>query len=128
MASSSSCADGGYASGLAADGLPVVEPTRARVEAMLAGADPDLVLGDAPPATRPVALWQVASCAVLAGAEPRQFSAIVAAVRAVLAPEREAAWELLPRGVFPDAWSKFWRNSGPARPGVSRGAAKTGRS
>mmetsp|Transcript_25073 Transcript_25073/g.75273 ORF Transcript_25073/g.75273 Transcript_25073/m.75273 type:complete len:452 (-) Transcript_25073:349-1704(-) len=78
--------DGGFGCGLAADGLPVVAPRRALVEAMLGGADPRLSLGACPPAMRDCQLWQVAACAVLAGAEPKQFPVIVAAVKAALDP------------------------------------------
>ena len=78
--------DGGFACGLAADGLPVVAPRRELVDAMLAGADPRLSLGACPPSQRDCRLWQAAACAVLAGAEPRQFPVVVAAVRAALDP------------------------------------------
>ena len=70
--------DGGFACGLAADGLPVVAPTRARVAAMLGGADPGVVLGAVPPSLRPCEAWRAASCAVLAGCAPSAFPAITA--------------------------------------------------
>ena len=76
--------DGGFACGLAADGLPVVEPKRASVRAMLGDADPETSLGACPPSNGACHLWRVAACAVLAGCEPRQFPLVVAAVRALL--------------------------------------------
>ncbi|KAH8055711.1 hypothetical protein JL722_8057 [Aureococcus anophagefferens] len=76
--------DGGFACGLAADGLPVVEPKRASVRAMLGDADPEASLGACPPSNSACHLWRVAACAVLAGCEPRQFPLVVAAVRALL--------------------------------------------
>ena len=81
-----SFSDGGFANGLAVDGLPVVEPTRERVLEMLSGADPEESLGPVPPSLRRCDLWRVAACAVCAGCEPRAFEALVAATRAALAP------------------------------------------
>jgi peroxiredoxin len=68
------------------DGLPVVPPTRRRVEAMLAGRDPGDSLGVLPPALAEVTLERVASCAVLAGCRPDYFPVVIAAVLAALEP------------------------------------------
>jgi hypothetical protein len=68
------------------DGLPVVPPTPARVEAMLGRADPDEVLGLVPPALGEATLERVAACAVLAGCKPSYFGVVVAAVEAALDP------------------------------------------
>ena len=68
------------------DGLPVIPPTRERVEAMLAGHDPDEHLGEMAPAMARVTLERVAACAVLAGCRPEYFPVVVAAVQAVLEP------------------------------------------
>jgi hypothetical protein len=68
------------------DGLPVIPPTRARVEAMLAGRDPKHRLGELAPAMAEVTLERVASCAVLAGARPDYLPIIVAAAEALLEP------------------------------------------
>ena len=68
------------------DGLPVVPPTRERVEAMLGGRDPDAFLGEMPPAMARVTLERVAACAVLAGCRPEYFPVVVAAVQAALEP------------------------------------------
>jgi hypothetical protein len=68
------------------DGLPVVPPTRERVEAMLSGADGSVSLGLVPPSMGEATLERVAACAVLAGCRPAYFPVVVAAARAVLDP------------------------------------------
>jgi peroxiredoxin len=68
------------------DGLPVIPPTRSRVEAMLAGRDPAEPLGQMAPAMADVTLERVAACAVLAGCRPEYFPVVVAAVQAALEP------------------------------------------
>jgi peroxiredoxin len=68
------------------DGLPVIPPTRERVEAMLAGRDADEQLGEMAPAMASVTLERVAACAVLAGCRPEYFPVVVAAVQASLEP------------------------------------------
>jgi hypothetical protein len=65
------------------DGLPVVPPTAARLDAMLAGvADPDGALGHVPPLGGELTVRAVAWYAVLAGCEPAELPVVVAAVRA----------------------------------------------
>ena len=68
------------------DGLPVVPPTRARVDAMLGGRDPRRSLGEVPPGMGEATLERVAACAVLAGCRPEYFPVVVAAVEAALDP------------------------------------------
>jgi peroxiredoxin len=68
------------------DGLPVVAPTRERVEAMLGARHPEESLGEIPPAMGEATLERVASCAVLAGCLPEYFPVVLAAVQAVLEP------------------------------------------
>jgi peroxiredoxin len=68
------------------DGLPVIPPTLGRVAAMLGGRDPELSLGQLPPAMAEVTLERVASCAVLAGCRPDYFPLVLAAVEALLEP------------------------------------------
>jgi peroxiredoxin len=68
------------------DGLPVIPPTPERVEAMLAGHDPDELLGEMAPAMARVTLERVAACAVLAGCRPGYFPVVVAAAQASLEP------------------------------------------
>jgi hypothetical protein len=71
------------------DGLPLVAPTRARVEGMLAanGADPDELVGVVPPRDGAATLGTVAVNAVLAGCPPALLPVVAAAVRAVTRPE-----------------------------------------
>jgi len=68
------------------DGLPVVPPTRERVEAMLGGRDPARSLGRVPPVGGEATLERVAACAVLAGCRPEHFPLVEAAVEAALDP------------------------------------------
>ncbi|ODU04310.1 MAG: hypothetical protein ABS81_10980 [Pseudonocardia sp. SCN 72-86] len=69
------------------DGLPVVPPTVERVEAMLHARDPKRVIETLPPLFREVTVEDVAICAVLAGCGPEHMPALLAATRAVAAPE-----------------------------------------
>lgn len=71
------------------DGLPVVAPTEARVEAMLAayGGDPDEVIGVVPPRDGEATPRTVAANAVMAGCPPDVLPVLVAAVRAITRPE-----------------------------------------
>ena len=69
------------------DGLPMVPPTTQRVEEMLSGADPEEVIAVLPPRSGIATRHVIAVNAVLAGCEPRQFPVLVAAVRALGAPE-----------------------------------------
>src|SRR4051812_43235539 len=68
------------------DGLPVVPPTRSRVDAMLGDRDPQRSLGDVPPGMGEATLERVAVCAVLAGCRPAFFPVVLAAVEAALDP------------------------------------------
>ena len=71
------------------DGLPVVAPTAARVDAMLAAGsgNPDEALGTVPPRFGVATRRTVAVNAVMAGCPPAVFPVVVAAVRALLRPE-----------------------------------------
>ena len=70
------------------DGLPFIPPTRARVDAMLAGARADGAesLGLMPPLWRECTIEALAVNAVMAGADPRYFPVIVAAAEGMLDP------------------------------------------
>jgi hypothetical protein len=69
------------------DGLPVVPPTAARLDAMVAGAaDPDAVLGQVPPLFGELTVRAVAWYAVLAGCPAPALPVVVAACRAALEP------------------------------------------
>lgn len=67
------------------DGLPVVIPSRERVERMVlaGGLDADLVLGVMGPAQGATTVERVAIAAVMAGCLPDHFPVVVAAVQAV---------------------------------------------
>lgn len=69
------------------DGLPVIPPTQARVEAMLGGRDGEVSLGPVPPGLGEATLSRVAACAVLAGCRPEYFPLVLASARAALRPE-----------------------------------------
>ncbi|MDH3707682.1 MAG: hypothetical protein OES57_16570 [Acidimicrobiia bacterium] len=69
------------------DGLPLVAPTDERVEAMLAGTDPDEVIAVLPPRSGRADRRAIATNAVLAGCTPAVFPVVVAAVRALAQPE-----------------------------------------
>lgn len=70
------------------DGLPVVAPTRPRVEAMLRYCDraPDAELGTMPPRQGVVTPAILAVNAVMAGCRPEYFPVVLAAVEAMLEP------------------------------------------
>jgi hypothetical protein len=70
------------------DGLPIVPPTEARVETMLAGidADPDDVVGKIPPLWAEATVEKVAINAVMAGCAPEAMPVLVAAFEAMLDP------------------------------------------
>lgn len=71
------------------DGLPVMPPTRERVDAMLdaCGVDRNACLGILPPAYADVTWSDVAVNAVMAGCRPRDLRVVGAAVSAMVAPE-----------------------------------------
>jgi hypothetical protein len=70
------------------DGLPLVPPTPARVQAMLEAVDesPETVIGIVEPRRAEATAEKVAINAVMAGCPSACFPAVVAAVRAVCAP------------------------------------------
>ena len=68
------------------DGLPIVPPTPARVEAMLelvGATDPGLLVGFVPARGRGVSLEKAATNAVMAGCRPEYFPVVVAALEAM---------------------------------------------
>ena len=70
------------------DGLPVVAPTPARVEAMIAGADraADHELGTMAPRQGVVTVEALAVNAVMAGCRPEHFAVVLTGVEAMLDP------------------------------------------
>lgn len=69
------------------DGLPVVKPSRADVEAMLAGRSRDAVVAALPPVMGECTHERLAALAVLAGCPTSCFPVLVAAVQAVARDE-----------------------------------------
>ncbi|MCW3063991.1 MAG: hypothetical protein JWN32_1163 [Solirubrobacterales bacterium] len=74
------------------DGLPIVPPTPARVEAMLAagGAEPDAILGTVPQRGMSVSAEEGAIAAVMAGCPAVAFPVVIAALEALLDPSFNA--------------------------------------
>ena len=66
------------------DGLPIVAPTEARLNAMLGRRDGTRSLGMMPPLWRQATLEKLAVNAVMAGCDPRAFPIVAAAVEAML--------------------------------------------
>jgi hypothetical protein len=71
------------------DGLPIVPPTAANVERLLAWAarPPDTLLGLIPPKMGVATIEKVAVNAVMAGCDARCFPVVIAAVKAICRPE-----------------------------------------
>ena len=70
------------------DGLPVVPPTRERVEAFVAssGHDPWRVLGTARPSGRDITVWSVAVNGVMAGCRPEDLPVLLAIAEVFVDP------------------------------------------
>ncbi len=70
------------------DGLPIVPPTRGRVEAFLApgGHDPWRVIGTAASSGRDLTVWSVAVNAVMAGCRPEQLPVLLAVAEILADP------------------------------------------
>ena len=72
------------------DGLPLVAPTEERVAAMLSSlgdVNPDAVIATLPPRSGQATTRMIAVNAVLAGCAPEHLPVLIAAVRALAAPE-----------------------------------------
>src|SRR5712692_3855433 len=70
------------------DGLPVVLPTRRRVEALIdrVGRDPQESLGPVPPRGGAATIEKLAINAVMGGCRPEHFPVVLAAMEALLDP------------------------------------------
>ena len=70
------------------DGLPIVPPTRERVEAFIApsGNDPWRVLGTARPSGRDMTVWSVAVNGVMAGCRPEDLPVLLAIAEVFIDP------------------------------------------
>ncbi len=77
-----------YYDKLWSDGLPIVPPTRARIESFLAFTDrkPNDVLGVLLPDNRAATVWNVAVNGVMAGCRPQYMPVLVALVEAMADP------------------------------------------
>jgi hypothetical protein len=76
-----------FAAGLG-DGLPVVVPTRERIERMLtACSNPDATIAILPPGYEAVTWRDVAINAVMAGCDPPYLPVVAASIEAIAAPE-----------------------------------------
>lgn len=70
------------------DGLPMLAPTRAAVDAVISGGrlEKDAVLGVVPPLNGIATIEKIAANAVMAGCLPEYFPLLIAALRGVLQP------------------------------------------
>ena len=70
------------------DGLPIVPPTRAKIESFLAFTDlpADHVIGKIPPDNRQATVWNVAINGVMAGCRPQYMPVLVALAEAMADP------------------------------------------
>ncbi|MCH9047158.1 MAG: hypothetical protein IIA40_13770 [SAR324 cluster bacterium] len=59
--------------------LPVVPPTPRRVEAMLGGRDPEILVATLPPAGAEATHRRIALCALMAGCRSEHFAVLLAA-------------------------------------------------
>ena len=71
------------------DGLPVVTPTPARLEAMLRGTKrgPDELIGNVPPAMEPATVRTVAIHALMAGCRPEYLPVVLGGLRLMMKEE-----------------------------------------
>ena len=70
------------------DGLPIVPPTRERVERMLTGThrDPQEIIGQVPPKWAPATIEKIAVNCVMAGCLPEYLPVVIAAVEGIMEP------------------------------------------
>ena len=68
------------------DGLPIVPPTEERLAAMVGERDPSRVVASLPPMRGQATARGLATCAVMAGCRPGDFSVLQAATEAVAEP------------------------------------------
>ncbi len=95
------------------DGLPVVIPTRERVERMVLAAclDADLVIGEMGPALGACTVEKLAAAAVMAGCTPDHMPVVLAAALAVMDP----AFDLTEMQATTHCTAPLLLVSGPAR-------------
>src|SRR5438876_1137378 len=95
------------------DGLPVVPPTRALVDAMIAASDrrADELIASVAPANGRATIEKIAINAVMAGCRPEYMPVVVAAVRAMC----DDAFDLVGISGTTDAVAPIFIVNGPAR-------------
>jgi hypothetical protein len=95
------------------DGLPIIPPTRERVDEMLSGTDlaPDHVVGKMIPRLGKATIEKLAINAVMAGALPTAMPILVAGVEALLDPASTFGTFEVSTG----SWSPFYIINGPIR-------------
>ena len=78
-----------YYENLWTDGVPIVPPTRGRIEAFLAftDRDPDEVLGTLLPENRAATIWNIAVNGAMAGCRPEYMPVLVALIEAMADPQ-----------------------------------------
>ena len=92
------------------DGLPIIPPTRASVEAMLRYTDRDAheLIGTLPPENRRATVWNIAVNGVMAGCLPEYMPVLIAVVEAIADP----GFRLQDAGATP-GWEPLVILSGP---------------
>lgn len=108
------------------DGLPVIVPTRVRVDDMVlaGGLAPDLMMGRVGPSMAAATVETIAVNAVMAGCSPEHFPVVLAAVQAICAEE----FDLTEVQVTTHAVTPMIIVNGPARDacGVASGSGALG--
>ena len=95
------------------DGLPIIPPTRERVDEMLTGTDlpPDHVVGKMIPRLGKATIEKIAINAVMAGALPTAMPVLIASIEALLDPGSTFGTFEVSTG----SWSPFYIVNGPIR-------------
>jgi hypothetical protein len=95
------------------DGLPIIPPTRERVDEMLTGTDlpPDHVVGKMIPRLGKATIEKIAINAVMAGALPTAMPVLIAGIEALLDPGSTFGTFEVSTG----SWSPFYIVNGPIR-------------
>lgn len=77
------------------DGLPLVPPTRERVDAMLAGTllSPKTVIGTWGPSNAEYTVEKIAVVSTMAGARPEYMPVIIAALKAITSVKWDSYWQ-----------------------------------
>ena len=97
----------------ATDGMPVIPPTDARVEEMLAGTDlpPEHVIGHLGNGDAPLTVQKLATNAVMAGCVPPHLPVLIAGAKALADPDSNS----ISFSVSTTGWAYLWTINGPVR-------------